>query len=459
MSHFLANPAAAEAMRALIVAAALLTLIWLAEWWRRLWHPPVEWTRKLVHCGAGLIATLFPYLFGSVWTVLALGGGLGLFLRLTRRTGMLQSIHGVERHSHGDLYYLAAVLLLFVLGRSWPVFYLVSLLVLILSDTLAAILGSAYGRWSYSVETSRRSAEGSAVFFMATFLCVHLPLLLLTPLDRLAGVLIGLQIALLVTSFEAISLRGSDNLIVPLATFYLLVKMTPYPATRIGLLILSELLILAVVALVAWRSGLLTVSGTVAAHLFFYGAWALRGPGWALAPALALAGFLIVNRYTGSPTRKHSRQYQVLAVLHVTAVAVALYLLDNTFRTLLPLPPWLRVGQPLYAAYAGVLAAQLAILACNRPLSDEESPCRWLLSVMAAFALVVPPALWLVGWNWGAWIVASGTCLGGVAGYIALRSCAPSPRGPLSDLRLQTSGIALAALVSVLVHGALTAGG
>lgn len=459
MTDLFARPTMQEAFRALMIVAALLTLLALAEVWRRRRRPPVEWTRKLVHCGAGLIATLFPYLFASVWTLLALGVGLGLFLRITRRAGLLQSVHGVARRSDGDLYYLTALFLLFPLGRIWPVFYLVSLLVLILSDTLAALLGSAYGRCSYPVETSRRSAEGSAVFFMATFLCVHLPLLLLSPLDRLTGVLIALQIALLVTSFEAISLRGSDNLIVPAATFYLLVKLTPYPAAKIGLLILSELLILAVVALVAWRSGLLAVSGVIAAHLFFYGAWTLCGPGWALAPALALAGLLIVNHCAGSQAQRPGGQHQVLAVLHVTGVAVALYLLDNTFRTLLPAPAWLSAGQPLYAAYAGALAAQLAIAAYGPSLREGDDAGRWLACALAAFMLVVPPALWLVEWSVPAWLVAAGACMGGLAGYVVLRQLIPPARRPISDLRLQTSGIALAALVSVAIHCTIAGGG
>ena len=84
------------------------------------------------------------------------------------------------------------------------------------------------------VTSERRSLEGSAVFLISAFVGIHLALLLLTNIERGACVLIALQLALLVTSLEAISAGGSDNLTVPLATYYLLVMLTPKPVDSVA---------------------------------------------------------------------------------------------------------------------------------------------------------------------------------------------------------------------------------
>ena len=132
------------------------------------------------------------------------------------------------------------VVLLFLVGRREPVFYLISLFTLVVCDSLAALFGKAYGRHRYLVTSERRSLEGSAVFLISAFVGIHLALLLLTNIERGACVLIALQLALLVTSLEAISAGGSDNLTVPLATYYLLVNLTLRPVDRVALQLVFE---------------------------------------------------------------------------------------------------------------------------------------------------------------------------------------------------------------------------
>jgi phytol kinase len=454
-----AGTPAGEVGRAVLVVAALLLLFAVAEGWRHWSHPPAEWTRKFVHLSGGLVAASFPWVFGSPVTVLALGALFAAVLWGARRRRLLSSVHGIQRRSEGAIYYPVAVCLLFIIGRHQPVYYLIALFVLVISDTLAALLGSAYGRWTYAVEAGHRSLEGSAAFFLTTLLSVHLPLLLLTGIDRAASVLIGLQIALLVTSLEAISLRGNDNLIAPLATYYFLVKMTPYAAGWIGLQILAQLAILALIALLAWRSRLLSVSGVIAAHLFFYGALALGGPRWVVAPALALAGFMAVDglarRRDGAP----AAGYQVTPIFYVSVVAAALFLIDNTAHTLLGGPSWLTRGQPLYAPFVGALAAQLAILMLLRQeprrRSGEPPPPRAaLLAALAAFVIVVPLSVWTGPGEARAarLAVAGGVCGGGLALYYAGRCLARRPRDTTWDLRLQAVSIATVTVVALSLY-------
>ncbi len=444
-----------ETARAALVAPLFLLLFGAAELWRRLARPPVEWTRKAVHTGGGVIAAGFPWIFASHWTVLVLGAAFGGILWGTRRLGILHSVHGVERRSEGGLYYPLAIYLLFVVAGRTPVFYLVSILALVVSDTVAALVGTHYGRLTFSVEGGdRRSLEGSAVFFLATFLGVHLPLLLLTDTPRAESVLVAVQVALIVTFFEAVCLFGSDNLVVPLTTYFLLVKMTPRSAEWIGGQLAAQVLLIAVVSWVALRSRVLTVSGAMCATLFFYGAYSLGGPEWLAAPAAALAGLVWVFRHYVRGGRSPRGDYQVSAVFYSTVVAAALVVLNNALETLVPSAgPVLRDTDPLYGPYVGVLAGHLAMLALTwRESGPDAVHLANRLRAAALGVLAVVPwgiAVWTRGPRPEAAASAAATALLAFGVYSALRWSPRVPRGAAWELRLQMLAT-LAALAVVL---------
>lgn len=386
-----------EAARAVLVALGFLSLFGLAEFVRRRYAPHPEVTRKLVHFGGGLGVAVFPWLFESSWTVLALASLFAGLLWGSRRLGLLPSVHGVARRSEGVVYYPVAVYLLFLVGHERPVLYFISALTLVVSDTLAALVGSHYGRLQYQVEEDRRSLEGSAVFFLTTFLAAHLPLLLLTEVDRLACVLIALQVALLTTMFEALSLKGNDNLILPLGTYYLLVKMTPKDAGWMAVQLALQLAVVAALFWVATRWRILTRPGALGASLFFYGALSLGGWAWGFPPAVVLAVYLAVHRRTVLALEEADPRFQVRAVFWVCLVPSLLFLANNALETLVPgCPESLRTGEPLFPLYAGALAGQLALL-LDLDLARWPRPVRSPAAcAVAAFALVVLPSAFLV---------------------------------------------------------------
>ena len=297
-----------EVLRVAAVGAGFLLIFAAAELWRRYGNPPVEWSRKFVHFTGGLLVLAFPWIFTSRWSVLVLVSVFSVLIWGTRRAGLLRSVHGVTRESHGSLFYPLAVVILFAIAYDQPAFYLASALALVVSDTAAALVGSTYGRTWYDVGQDRRSIEGSVSFFLVTFLAVHLTLLLMTEIDRSVCVLVAVQVALVATLFEGVSLYGSDNLIVPLATYHLLLRLTPESPTVIaghtGVLVA----ILVLLSLLARRSRLMKTSGVMAASLFFYLVYSLAGPEWILALALGFVGIVgMRTRGRGVPLRRTRR--------------------------------------------------------------------------------------------------------------------------------------------------------
>jgi phytol kinase len=449
---------AGELARAGLVSAFLLLLFAAGEAWRHFGSPPAEWTRKLAHFGAGAIVAAFPWLFAWHWTVLILAFGFAGIIFATRRMGWLQSIHGVARRSEGGIYYPVAIYLLFLLAGDRPVFYLISLLVLMVSDSLAALLGSEYGKAIYTVETDRRSLEGSAVFLLTTFLAVHLPLLLTTDTGRGASVLIAAQIALTVTIFEGISPGGSDNLVVPLATYFLLAIMTPHTAEHVAKQLVAQLVITLLVGLLAWRFPILALSSAMGLALVVYGAYALGGAEWTIAPGLAVLCFALFYVIARRAEPEAGAAYHIRTLFYVVGVAMLLLFANNAVERMMP---GLRATapDPLYVPYVGVAMAQLTIVMFAHlqrvPAERRRTPNRLAaLGAIASFLVVVPAALG-VGVHgvtqWGM-MIAAVICIVSLALYFTVRRMAVWPKVAPWDLRLQMLSTATATALVLPLH-------
>jgi phytol kinase len=449
---------AGEVARAGLVTVFLLALFAAGETWRHLGNPPAEWTRKLAHFGAGAVTAVFPWLFAWHWSVLIMAFGFAGIIFGSRRLGWLQSIHGVERRSEGGIYYPVAIYLLFLLAGDQPVFYLISLLVLMVSDSLAALLGSEYGKAIYTVETDRRSLEGSAVFLLTTFLAVHLPLLLATDTGRGAAVLIAAQIALTVTIFEGISPGGSDNLVVPLATYFLLAIMTPRTADHVAGQLAAQLVITLLVGLLAWRFPILALSSAMGLALVVYGAYALCGAEWTIAPGLAVLCFALFYVIARRAEPEAGAGYHIRTLFYVAGVPILLLFANNaverTDANLRSAAP-----DPLYVLYAGVVAAQLMIVMFAHlqrvPAERRRTPNRLAaLGAVGAFMIVVPAALG-VGvegvTRWGM-MIAAVICLVSLGLYLTVRRMAAWPKVAPWDLRLQMLSSAAATALVLPLH-------
>lgn len=215
-----------DLMCALIISIIFFLIFVAAE----IWHKngaDIEVTRKFVHFVGAFFAIFFPFIFSSHIAVLILACVFAFTMIITRKTGMLQSVHGVSRKSEGAVYYPIAVYICFLYAQilNQPWFYVISILILAVSDALAALVGKNYGANEFVVEIgTRKTVEGSVTFFLATFLITHLILLLATSTGRAESVLVALLISIIVTVFEGVSLKGADNLFIPLATMFILSK-------------------------------------------------------------------------------------------------------------------------------------------------------------------------------------------------------------------------------------------
>lgn len=209
-----------------------------------------ELSRKMVHIGLGLTTLSFPWLFVDTWPVWVMCGVsivtlLGLRHKKFRHN-LGQALHSIQRTSYGEICFPISVAILFELAHQIPVFYIVPLLVLTLADAFAAIVGVRYGKSHYDAAEGIKSIEGSLFFFITAFLCVQIPLLLLSDYANGHIILVALFIALLITLCEAASWQGLDNLFIPLGAYMVLSTYLNFEVQT--LILLTSILVVIVIA-------------------------------------------------------------------------------------------------------------------------------------------------------------------------------------------------------------------
>ncbi|GAB2765824.1 hypothetical protein GCM10027275_04190 [Rhabdobacter roseus] len=203
----------------LLLTLCFLTLFGLAEVLYHWLRVPAELTRKIVHLGTGVLTLLFPLWLDSHWSVLVLCVGFLLLLLASLKYRFLPSINAVGRASLGSTLYPVAVYGCYLAyhhaERGLLVFYL-PMLILAVCDPLAALVGKRWPWGQYGPARSPKTLTGSGAFFLATFLLTGL-LLYLMPFPSELGTSFVLVLAALATGAEAVGLKGTDNLTVPLS--------------------------------------------------------------------------------------------------------------------------------------------------------------------------------------------------------------------------------------------------
>jgi phytol kinase len=247
-------------------------------------HPEVS--RKALHVCMGLSCLALPWVFPDpVWfaigfsMVLATLAAVRYVPAINRQ--LTGALHAVERSSGGDMYFALSVAILYAVARDQPALYIMPLLVLTLADALAALAGVFYAKTAYESYHARKSWEGSLVFFVVAFLCIHITILLLTDLDRAEGITVSVTLAYIATLIEGASWEGLDNLFLPIALYLLLdgfLRMNAADvAPNVGLLSVFALVGLTALAWLASRLSHVPADATMAIVAFAFIFWAASG--------------------------------------------------------------------------------------------------------------------------------------------------------------------------------------
>ncbi|MBY0548036.1 MAG: hypothetical protein K2W95_12145 [Candidatus Obscuribacterales bacterium] len=311
----------------LLILGAVMYGLYL---YQRARQPHPEIIRKLVHAVMGLVTLSFPFVFQSSVSVVLLALIAGAGLSFVKHSHKLQDGVGgvlcaVKRKSYGEVSFVAAIAVLFLLAQHQPLFYVIPVLILTLADSLSALVGVFMGRRRFTTSDGTKSAEGSFVFFVTTLLATAVPLFIFSSFAPAKIILIGLLLGGLVMMFEAISWRGLDNFLIPISAFGLL---SIYVTMDLNALI-ARFIVAAVLLMFAlvWRKRTTLHDGAViGAALACYASTAVGGVEWLLAPMTVFSLYKLAL-----PERYHSmaRVHSVRAVVSVASIGLLWLLLSR----------------------------------------------------------------------------------------------------------------------------------
>lgn len=392
------------------VLGAILLFLGLLRIYQVRAEPSPELVRKLFHLGGGALGLALPWLFDALWPVLVLGGACVAVFAALRLVPALaggpgQVLAAVKRNTLGEFWFVTSFCLLFWLAAGDRLLYAVPLLVLTVADTAAALVGEEYGKLQFTTHEGHKSLEGSAGFFLAAFLSVHIPVLLFAGTGRAESLLIALTLALMVTLAETATWWGLDNLIIPLFAFGLLRTFLGMDLDRL-VLHLAFLLGLAVFVRLWRRRSTLANDALVGGVLWGYVVWALSDWRWIVPPASLFVTYLAVSPRT---SLDESRVLGFPALLASVAAGQLWVLLH-----------WTTGQDVFFYAFAAAFAANLAIIAFVRDVHARPGAARPALLLTdtgkGALLVLIPSAAVLR--DGGAMLVQ--LALGGVAAFSAV---------------------------------------
>ncbi len=337
-------------------------LLVVAETIRRRAGWPPEFTRKLVHIGAGMWVFGALALFDHYWAAMIATTAFIGINALSARGSLIPAMDAARSEGLGTVWFMVSFTLLLGWFGSEGRLYLAAAAMMALTwgDSLAALVGGRWGRHRYSISGQSRSLEGSVAGALAT--CVTVALTLgglapaLYPPDRALTVaaLAGVVAMLL----EPAAPAGQDNLSIPVGVavvLWLLDTGRVVPADLALGLALS-----AAIAGLAYRAHSLTPGGVLGAILTGTATFAFGGLAWGLTLIAFFASSSALGRVGGRSARKQTAA-QAFAKGGQRDLGQALA--NGGVAALLALgaaaapPNW---GVPLFAAFVGSLAAVTA---------------------------------------------------------------------------------------------------
>jgi dolichol kinase len=199
-----------------------ICLIIISEYAYRHYHINPEITRKASHVASGIFSLSFVMIFDSHFYVLIPGFIFLVVLYIARKRKLFPSIDQVNRETSGSYLFPIAIYLVFLIGEIGgnSLFFVLPVLTITLSDPIAAYSGSSIQRNNRTIAlpgfTTSKTVIGSAAFLVSSFI-ISMITLYIYNVNLTEMIKISVTVSIVATVVEMFSIKGSDNLTVPIA--------------------------------------------------------------------------------------------------------------------------------------------------------------------------------------------------------------------------------------------------
>lgn len=183
-----------------------------------------EASRKFIHIMLGNWWLIAMYFFNNVWFAAFVPLTFVIINYISYKKDIIKVMEREENKKDGlgTVYYACSLLILVIITfgvLNKPILGLVPIFVMAFGDGLAAIFGKLIKSKKYKVYDTEKSIAGSLTMFIVSFIIISIYLVYInSPFWYLKGIIISL----IITVLEAISIKGTDNITVPIATLIML---------------------------------------------------------------------------------------------------------------------------------------------------------------------------------------------------------------------------------------------
>ena len=177
-----------------------------------------ELSRKFIHiflAGYWLIAMFF---FDNVIWASIVPASFVVINILSYKYNLIKSMEREEQDGFGTIYYAIAIFIMSVTTfgvLNNPLIGLAGMFVMAFGDGLAAVFGKTFGKKKYEIGDTTKTYLGSFTMLVVTFGIIFA---VLSYCNSTLVIFKSLIIAIIMTVFEAVSVKGTDNITVPVIT-------------------------------------------------------------------------------------------------------------------------------------------------------------------------------------------------------------------------------------------------
>ncbi len=187
-----------------------------------------EASRKFIHIMLGNWWFIAMYYFTNVWFAAFVPATFIIINYISYKKDIIKVMERDQQDGLGTVYYAISLLILVIVSfgiYKMPSLGLIPNLVMAYGDGFAGLLGRLIKSKKYKLSDSKKSVAGSITMFIISTILIGGYLAFWHPTEFWATThwpLVSALIGFAITAIEAVSVKGTDNITVPLGTLCML---------------------------------------------------------------------------------------------------------------------------------------------------------------------------------------------------------------------------------------------
>ncbi len=197
----------------------IIAVIILAKFFKKYGE---EASRKFIHIVLSNWWFIAMYFYSNAFWASLVPISFVIINYISYKKNIISVMERKEQEGLGTVYYAISLLIIVILTfgiNQKTQIGLCSILIMGYGDGLASIIGKAIRSYEYKIGNTKKTLAGTLTMFIVTFIILSI-LLYVTKVNL--WLIKTIIISIVVTIIEAISIKGTDNLSVPIATCLML---------------------------------------------------------------------------------------------------------------------------------------------------------------------------------------------------------------------------------------------